>query len=116
MIGHKSIDFYRSNMKNIRCYYCNKFGHIAKECKNKSMDRHNQYGKKPNKNIDNREFEKDRSTKKKEKKDHIRCGLTVFSFEDEDDSGCSHHMTGDNSKMESLMKNHHGNGILGTNV
>jgi len=26
MFGHKAIDFYRRNMKHIRCYDCNKFG------------------------------------------------------------------------------------------
>jgi len=84
------------------------------------MDRHRQYGKQPNKKTDIRKYEKDGSTKKQEKGDQIRCGLALCSFKDEDeryiDSGSSHHMIGDKSKMESLMKNHHGNDILGTNV
>jgi len=33
MYGHKSIDCYRRNMKHIRCYACNKLGHIANECR-----------------------------------------------------------------------------------
>jgi len=33
MFGHKDIDCYRRNMKHIRCYACNKLGHIAKECR-----------------------------------------------------------------------------------
>jgi len=33
MFGHKAIDFFRRNMKHIRCYACNKFGHIEKECR-----------------------------------------------------------------------------------
>ena len=36
MFGHKAIDYYKRNMKNIICYACNKFGHIAKECRRKS--------------------------------------------------------------------------------
>ena len=36
-----------------------------------------------------------------------------MSFENEDDSGCDHHMTEGDRKMESLMKNHHGNDIIG---
>lgn len=32
------------------------------------------------------------------------------------DSGCYHHMDGDKSKMELIMKNHYGNGMLGTYV
>ena len=35
MSFHKAIYCYRRNMKHIRCYYCNKFGHIAKEFRNK---------------------------------------------------------------------------------
>ena len=35
MFGHKAIDFYRRNMKHVRCYACNKFGHIVKECRRK---------------------------------------------------------------------------------
>ena len=35
MFGHKSIDYYRRNMKHMRCYACNKFGHIANECMRK---------------------------------------------------------------------------------
>ena len=35
MFGHKAIEFYIRNMKHIRCYACNKFGHIAKECMRK---------------------------------------------------------------------------------
>lgn len=57
---------------------------------------------------------KDESTKKQEKEDQIRYGIVLYSFEDEDEF--SHHMIGDKSKMDSLMKNHHDNGILGTDV
>lgn len=89
-------------MKNIRCYSCNKFGHVAKECGNKYMDHRRQYGNQLNKNIDIRKSEKDGSTNKQENKKQIRCGLALFSFEDEDewyiDSGCSHHMTGYKNK------------------
>lgn len=35
MFRHKSIDFYRGNMKHVRFYACNKFGHIVKEYKRK---------------------------------------------------------------------------------
>ena len=35
MFGDKAIDCYRRNMKHVRCYACNKFGHIAKECMRK---------------------------------------------------------------------------------
>ena len=35
MFGHKAIDFYKRNMKHIGRYACNKFGHIAKECRRK---------------------------------------------------------------------------------
>ena len=35
MFGHKAADCYRRNMKHVRCYACNKLGHIAKECRNK---------------------------------------------------------------------------------
>lgn len=44
-------------MKHIRCYACNKFGDVAKECRNKSMDHHRQYGKQPNENNDIRKHE-----------------------------------------------------------
>jgi len=30
MFGHKAIDCYKGNMKHIRYYSCNKFGHIEK--------------------------------------------------------------------------------------
>jgi len=35
MFGHKAIDYFLRNMKHIICYACNKFGHIAKECRRK---------------------------------------------------------------------------------
>jgi len=35
MFGHKAIYCYRRNLKHVRCYACNKFGHIAKECRRK---------------------------------------------------------------------------------
>jgi len=84
------------------------------------MDHRRQYGKKLDKNIDIRKPIKDGSTNKQEKEEHIRCGLNLYSFEDEDEwyiySGCSYHMTRDKSKMKSLRKNHHGNVILGIHV
>ena len=84
------------------------------------MDCRRHYGKQRNKNIDIRKSEKDGSTNKQEKEYRITCGLFVYSFEDKDewyiDNGCSHHMTGDKSKMKYMMMNHHGNGILGTDV
>ena len=46
---------------------------------------------------------------KQKEEELIRCGHSLFSFKKEDewyiDSGCSHHMTGDKSKIESLKKN-----------
>lgn len=87
---------------------------------NKSMDHYIQHDKKIDKNTNIRKFEKGVSTNKQEKEEKIRCGLSLYSFEYECewyiDSGCSHHMAGDKSKMESLRKNHHGNVILGTDV
>lgn len=77
------------------------------------MDSHRKYSKKLNKKIHIRKYERDASTKNQEKEDQIMCGLALCSFEDKDDSGCSHYMTREKSKMESLMKNHHGNGTLG---
>ena len=47
---------------HIRCYACNKFGHVAKECRNKSMDHHRQHGKQLDKNINVKRPEKDGST------------------------------------------------------
>jgi len=44
--------------------------------------------------------------------DQIKCDLAPFSLKIEYDSGCAHHMTGDKSKMGSLMKKHHGNDVL----
>ena len=35
MYGHKAIDCDRRNTKHIRCYACNKFGHIERECRSK---------------------------------------------------------------------------------
>jgi len=35
MFGHKVVDCHRRNLKHVRCYACNKLGHIAKECTNK---------------------------------------------------------------------------------
>jgi len=35
MFGHKAIDYYRRNIKHLRCYACNNFGHIAKKCMRK---------------------------------------------------------------------------------
>ena len=80
------------------------------------MDRRRQYGKQSNKHIYIRKSEKYESTKNQEKEDQIRCDISLFSFEEKDDSGCAHHMTGDKIKMESLMKNHHDNDSLGTDV
>ena len=40
MFGHKVGDCYRRNMKHVRCYACNKLGHIAKECKSKVRASH----------------------------------------------------------------------------
>ena len=118
MFSQKAIDLNRRNVKHIRLYACNKFGHVRKECRNKSMHHHRQYGKKPNKNIGIGKSKKYGSTKRKEKYDHIRCGLVVCSFEEKDywyiDSGSSHHMTRYKSKIESLKKNCHDSGILGT--
>ena len=107
-------------MKHIRCYACNKFGHVEKECRNKSIDFCKQHGRQPDKKLNIRKFEKGGSTNKKENEEQIRCGFSLFSFKDKDewyiDSGCYHHMIGDKRKMESLRKNHHGNFILGTDV
>jgi len=105
---------------HIRFYTCNKFGHVPKECGNKSMDLHRQHGKKSDKNIISKRPEKDGSTntshnnqKEEEKK---RCGLALCSFEDEEelyiDSKCSHHMTRDKDKFEFLKKNKDGKVIL----
>lgn len=130
--GHKAIDFFRWNMKQkyydfstlIRCYACNKFWHVSKECRNKSIDCRIQHGKKPDKDIDVRRPEKDGSTNiyhnKNKEEEQTRCGISLCSFEDDDewyiDSGCSHHMTGDQSRMGSLKKNQYGNVIIETNV
>lgn len=107
-------------MKHIRCYSCNNFANVAIECKNKSMDHCRQHGKKPNKKTNIKKSKKCGSTNKQEKEELIRCDLSFYSFEDQDEwyiySGCSHHINGDKSKMESLRKNHHGKVILGTNV
>ena len=35
MFGHRAVDCYRRNMKYMRCYACNKLGHIEKECRKK---------------------------------------------------------------------------------
>ena len=35
MFGQKAIDYYRRNIKHVRCYVCNKFGHIANKCMGK---------------------------------------------------------------------------------
>ena len=35
MFGHKVIDYYKRNMKHVRCYACNKLEHIAKKCRRK---------------------------------------------------------------------------------
>lgn len=67
ILGHKDIDFYIRNIKHIRCYDCKNFGHIENECRNKSMDRCRQYGKKSNKHIYIRKYKKDESTKNQEK-------------------------------------------------
>ena len=33
MFGHRFVDWYRRNMKHVRCYACKKLGHITKECR-----------------------------------------------------------------------------------
>lgn len=88
-------------MKHIRCYYWNKFEHIAEEFSDKSMDCHRQYVKQSNKKISIRKYEKDESIKNQEKEDHIRCDLYLCSFKEKDDSGCAHQMNGNKRKMES---------------
>ena len=49
------------------------------------------------------------SHNKKKDKEHIRCVLSLCSFEDEDEwyinKGWCHHMIGDNEKFEYLKKN-----------
>jgi len=94
----------------------NNFGHIAKECRDKSMDHNRQYGKKSNKKIYIRKYEKDESINNQEKEDKISSSLSLYSFKDKDDSGCAHHMTGDKRIMESMIKNHDDNDILGTDA
>jgi len=78
---------------------------------NTSMDCLRQHGKQSNKNIDVKRLEKDGS---------INISLALYSFEEEDkwyiDSGFSHHMTADKSKMESLKKSPHGKLILRNNA
>ena len=57
-----------------------------------------------------------RSNVENHKEEKIRCGLALCAIKDKDewyiDSGCSHYMTGDKSKMESLKKNQDGKVIL----
>ena len=54
---------------------------------------------------------------KHKEEEHIRCGLALFSFEDEDEwfinNGCSHQMTGDKSNMKCLRKSQDDKVILG---
>ena len=35
MLGHKEIDCNRRNIKHVRCYECNKFGHKEREYRRK---------------------------------------------------------------------------------
>ena len=76
---------YYDSSSHIRCYACNKFGHVAKGCRNKSMDHRRQHGKKPYNNIDFKCPEKYGSTNishnKRKEKGQISCGISLFSFE-----------------------------------
>jgi len=58
----KYYDSFAAFSGHVRCYTCNKFGHAAKECRNKSMDFYRQQGKKPDKNIVTKIPEKYEST------------------------------------------------------
>ena len=89
---------------------------------NKSMNLHRQHGNKSGKNIDRPE--NDGSTNishnKHKEEEKIRCGICLYSSEDEDecyiDNTCSHHMTGDKCKTKSLRKNQDGKLILGNSA
>jgi len=78
MFAHKAIYRNRRNMKHIICYAYNKFGHVAKECRNNSMEHHRQYGKQLDKNIDIRKSKKDGSPNKQEKEEKISCCLALY--------------------------------------
>jgi len=88
------------------------------------MDAHRQQvdflqTKQENKNIVTKIPQKDGSTNTTQQKDEkqVKCGLALFSFEDEDewyiDSGCSHLMSRDKKKFESLNNNKDGKVIPG---
>lgn len=70
------------------------------------MDLHKQHGKQPGKNIKPEKGESNNTSHTKKKEEQIRCGLVLFSFEDEDEwyinNGFPHHMVGDKEKIEFL--------------
>ena len=104
----------------MRCYTCNKFGHVAKECTNNITDSHKwQVDFLQGNQLDKNRFTNTSHIKQKEE-EQIKCGLALCSFENEDewyiDNGCSHHMSGDKNKFESLKNNKDGTVILGNSA
>jgi hypothetical protein len=95
------MDMYQNSLSPLlngfECYICNNFGHKENECRSKMFPI----------------YKKDRQedfTKvwRKKNKNKENCGLTLYAKNQENqgyiDSGCSKHMTGDNSKFEFLTK------------
>ena len=101
---------------HIRCYSCNKFGHVEKECRNISMNHQRHHESQTNDIIRPKKVGFTNFNVNKNKEEKIICGLALCAIKDKDewyiDSGCSHHRIGDKSMMESLKKNQDGKVIL----
>jgi len=74
---------------HIICYACNKFAHQEKEYRNKPMNLHKKHGKQLDKNIltkISKKYGSSNTSHNKQKEDEeTRCGLSLCSFEDEEE-------------------------------